>query len=643
MFCPSCGAQNSDNARFCTRCGTPLVKPVERINVPPAPQPAPPQQPAAPAPQPAPARKRPKTGVIIGIAAACTLALVIGVVAILHGTGIIGSIGGPTASTATRLAPFNSTKAIGITKVAKIVPSTAANKPMERYVARIVDAKSDDGSAIDVFSFPKLTIEDTNGFTMGEFGDGIKNGTYTVRVVNGDGTANNLPPVHVGDGAADGSSDAGNAGDSGDGAGKDSGDTLVVVPPDDPDLPEDQRDDRAPATAPKGRMAAYLKVLKDLEAKYGEPTTNKVDRGWPQWSYATGLSFAQLVDFGEGQQQLVVAYCTDTPEELEKARNSRMGMTALSYTIEIYDYDEASDSAISVAKPPVSSYEGGGNFFAITKSKDGKRSYVRFYGLAAERDSEVSYTGLKDDGSFGIVKAHPMGPLMSPDTAQDADINQQGTAWGLFGSEDNPEDFGDVAVHTPEESVQTAKDLIAKLEDLTSDDADAPSQDAESQADGKKQDDKAAAKVATTPTDAGYFTFDMPNSWQGHAKPTAQGHTSGAYHVDFYFDGDWGSMFWRVDGMANADGSTSVENMQFDAPSGGRAAAALWNIAHGQAADLTQDQATTWLEMATGGSYTADQATACASADEAKQAGDAASQTFFDQVIRPTIKGRSAQ
>ncbi len=52
MFCPSCGAQNSDTARFCASCGAELVAAAAPAE-PAAPQPAPaPAVPPAPAPQP---------------------------------------------------------------------------------------------------------------------------------------------------------------------------------------------------------------------------------------------------------------------------------------------------------------------------------------------------------------------------------------------------------------------------------------------------------------------------------------------------------------------------------------------------------------------------------------------------------------
>ena len=91
MFCPNCGKQLNDNAKFCTGCGTPLqAAPVV------APQPAPvvaPQPTPSPAPDKAKSNSSKKKWIPIVCIAAAALLVIVLVVTLL----ISGVFGGPQA------------------------------------------------------------------------------------------------------------------------------------------------------------------------------------------------------------------------------------------------------------------------------------------------------------------------------------------------------------------------------------------------------------------------------------------------------------------------------------------------------------------------------------------------------------------
>jgi len=77
-YCKNCGTQMEDDSAFCASCGTPVTQ---------TPQVQPPQEPQAYAPQqsfaPQPPKKRPKTGLIIGIIAAVVVIAAAAVCAVL--------------------------------------------------------------------------------------------------------------------------------------------------------------------------------------------------------------------------------------------------------------------------------------------------------------------------------------------------------------------------------------------------------------------------------------------------------------------------------------------------------------------------------------------------------------------------------
>ena len=89
MFCPRCGKQQPDGAKFCTNCGAPLAAPEsagqtmrQPVAQQPAPAPAPaPARAAAPAPTPEP-DKKPGRGGGIGVAIACAVIVIAAAVAV---------------------------------------------------------------------------------------------------------------------------------------------------------------------------------------------------------------------------------------------------------------------------------------------------------------------------------------------------------------------------------------------------------------------------------------------------------------------------------------------------------------------------------------------------------------------------------
>lgn len=145
----------------------------------------------------------------------------------------------------------------------------------------------------------------------------------------------------------------------------------------------------------------------------------------------------------------------------------------------------------------------------------------------------------------------------------------------------------------------------------------------------------------TSAYDASYFTFAMPDIWQGLVSVNPQGHSSGAYHVDFYLEGTGTTgIVWRVDGTTSATGSDACVPASLG---GNYAAKQIWQSEHGEGGNsLTDEQLDTWLYVTTGGLLARSDIAAFASADEASDAGEQASAEFYAKTIEGTVQAKTA-
>ena len=228
MFCTNCGASLPDGAKFCTSCGAQLDG-------------------AQPATAPQPARRR-RRGPVIAIVCAVVVLLA---AAALVATRLLGLWGvePPTVS-------FGSREQMEVSRVTRIVPRDASGAPIAHYVVKLREGTAPDGSAIDVSGLPYLDVTGTDeGFSMADFGE-LATGTYEVTVTADDQAPQFIPPVSV----VDETPDAGTEGAP--------PEKVVVAPAADAATAEGE----APAPAHRGRYAAYLSVVRDIEAKSGEPT-----------------------------------------------------------------------------------------------------------------------------------------------------------------------------------------------------------------------------------------------------------------------------------------------------------------------------------------------------------------------------------
>lgn len=376
MICPYCGSQLRDGSRFCTNCGgdvsaapVPAPEPVSSPESAQAPEPVSSPEPVQ-APQPAP-RRRGRAALVAVIVVSLVVIAVAGALIALH---LTGNRDVPTLT-------FGSREAVSVSRVTRIVPSSAEGSPLQRYVVRVREAFGPDGSRLDVSALPRLDVEGETGFTMADLGE-LDEGTYEVTITPDDGAPQYIPPVSVVDGDP---GDAAGDGSEGDSEPVELPEEIVVVPPETPDGSEG--DLSAPVRL--GRYGAYLSKVRELREAHGELTV--VSLSGSDVSWLAGLCFVRLVDFGDGVERLVVAHAkpeamSEPPQDLDV------------YTVEVWGYDEGSDQAVLEWSGGTSNTPGGHFFVCFWHPGDGS-------GVNLTREVPDTYftvVGILEDGTLGV-------------------------------------------------------------------------------------------------------------------------------------------------------------------------------------------------------------------------------------------------
>lgn len=416
MICPKCGAVLKENAKFCTACG-------ERV---------PDSQQVSTEKAPASRRWKVVIAVCLAVIAVC------GIVAALWAGGVLGGSGGAVRSDAEN--------PVTVGGVTVIIPASEDGAPIMGCVVRMVQGSSSDGSPIDVASLPELAIEGGDGFKMEEFGE-LDDGVYEMQVVESESGETNDLFVNY-------EKDAPEAPETV---------TMMVAPDPEQDAGEDTE-----ALA----AGAFLDVLDGLIEEYGEPAVAYDDF---DSAYANGLCFTKLVDFGDGEERLLVVYCAKDwiggPQDYDGLSEN--------YIIEIWEYDEASDVAEMVyrgGEPDVSN--GGFYFLSLFEPGDGK-TFVRSWHWGD--DSFQEYVGITESGEIGVVSKFSVSGEYTTSPTYYVDGNEVsseryheledeftqgdwfGSAYLLLGSS------MEGALTTVEESVATVEEVRSELQARVSD------------------------------------------------------------------------------------------------------------------------------------------------------------------------------
>ncbi|MBS5501244.1 MAG: zinc-ribbon domain-containing protein [Collinsella stercoris] len=486
--CTSCGAALEPGVRFCTSCGTPVpgekladamvvleapaatapapAAPAKTVAIPaaaPAPSAAPDPTPAensapasastptpapvpAPAPTPSPARPKKRRRVPVAlIAAGALIVLAAGGGAALWFTGGLDSLGqalGSAVQGKTATAYYLSTEPVPVEASTMLRPQDAQGQPLDSYEVRVKRARDEDGAALDVATMPVWTVSGADGFSLENLGV-EQNGTYDLGITAGDGATYDLPPVTLGaDETVEESS-------------------IQIM------VPEGADKD---ALARRGMYKSYLDTLQSLQDQYGKPSLSVCKLQEEKYlAWVAGVSYAGLVDFGDGAERLVVLYCTsknwaitDVVDLSGEPAMDGIGPVASDYRLEVWEYDQAEDKAVRVYQgqpmADASDTAVADVAFATDSADDSPLMLVASTGVNGS--AAQGYFGLLEKGGVGVLSVGAV------DTAQVVKAERYATS-SLGITQDAALSYAGSDERSCEETAQTVKDLEARLRTIT--------------------------------------------------------------------------------------------------------------------------------------------------------------------------------
>ena len=414
MFCTKCGCRLRPGDSFCPNCHEMIPGVSGRVRQ--------------------SQRGGSSTSLVVGIVGGVVALLVAaaGVLLLVSGgiDGLVPDVPQPQEEEASS-AEYASDDTLVVSASTSILPKNADDEGLSSYTVRVKQADDTDGKSLRVDELPHLSIEGEGGFSLGDFGQ-VGEGTYWLSVRDSSGAVFDLPPLELGDGAG-------------------APDEVKFVFP-------RGWDGSAPLST-RGKYVCFSGVLNGLFDTYGEPSLTVMrleDEKYLAW--AAGVSYAELVDFGDGVERLIVAYCKDarlaTSDVVEIESNSvsadDYGPTAQDYQIEVYEYDDATDEAVIILKSsPASDQSNRPDLCYLSNPAGG--------------------TCLKTGGSWSGVSAYGLGETGVLGTVGIADwqATRKFRLVSVAASEGSALSDASANESSCEATVQTAKDLQARLEALS--------------------------------------------------------------------------------------------------------------------------------------------------------------------------------
>lgn len=265
---------------------------------------------------------------------------------------------------------YGADETVSVLRDDRIIPQATDGEALTSYTVFIEQGTGTDGNRVDVDDACALKVGDDQGFTPDDALDGLEDGTYTFRIESDEGTCE-LPPVQVDTGSSD---------------------TVfnVVFGQDSPD----------PEPIKKGADACYLEKLKELTEAHGMPKYGNLTLEDGYRSFISGLCYAGLIDFGNGEECLVVTYCTKQDLSTPPVFSD--------YNVEVWQYNEDSDALDCVYGADASAHASGmdilPNVQVAFDSYLDDQTILWFYWFHSDTNSFVNhYVGVKPDGSVGLI------------------------------------------------------------------------------------------------------------------------------------------------------------------------------------------------------------------------------------------------
>lgn len=312
---------------------------------------------------------------------------VVAVAAVLVLGGGLGAItgAGPSGGGEAQVT-YASNEEVPVASGTAIVPLDDRDEPFASYTVRVKQADDADGRAIDIADMPNLDVQGTEGFTLGDLG-ALDAGTYRLVIEDGaSGASYDLPPLVLG-GASQGGGEASR---------------VTVRPPQDTSDPDE--------LAAQGKYACFRDKLQGLVDTYGDAsiTVMKLDeQRFLAW--AAGVAYAELVDFGDGAERLVVAYCTErdfaSAEDVQARDDGEYGPRASDYTVEVWEYDEAPDELSMMCRTTAAAGASDAPIVEYVENPDTGSTCLYVGGSDVNGSAGRSCFGLDDGGVFGELQA----------------------------------------------------------------------------------------------------------------------------------------------------------------------------------------------------------------------------------------------
>lgn len=312
---------------------------------------------------------------------------VVAVAAVLVLGGGLGAItgAGPSGGGEAQVT-YASNEEVPVASGTAIVPLDDRDEPFASYTVRVKQADDADGRAIDIADMPNLDVQGTEGFTLGDLG-ALDAGTYRLVIEDGaSGASYDLPPLVLG-GASQGGGEASR---------------VTVRPPQDTSDPDE--------LAAQGKYACFRDKLQGLVDTYGDAsiTVMKLDeQRFLAW--AAGVAYAELVDFGDGAERLVVAYCTErdfaSAEDVQARDDGEYGPRASDYTVEVWEYDEAPDELSMMCRTTAAAGASDAPVVEYVENPDTGSTCLYVGGSDVNGSAGRSCFGLDDGGVFGELQA----------------------------------------------------------------------------------------------------------------------------------------------------------------------------------------------------------------------------------------------
>lgn len=260
-----------------------------------------------------------------------------------------------------------------LSRSVRIVPKTTDGSTPLHYFVRVKRAVDTSGNEIDVSAAPVIEVSDGEGFTPGDLITDLPDGAYTFEIEADEDTFE-LPPIDL----------------SENGKGE-SGETIEIGPSDE--------DSATTEEAPKTAEALFLEKIEELIATYGEPVVKVAERPDDQYgdyiAYPAGLSFAELIDFGDGVERLVVIYYDGDNQGTPNYSN---------YYLEVWEYDTETNELVCVcgenqASPlSTSSFDESAGTLSIRANKD--KTVIKYESFVDLSSVELYLSLPNDDSAF---------------------------------------------------------------------------------------------------------------------------------------------------------------------------------------------------------------------------------------------------